>query len=357
MRRHERVMVADRLADGRGRGYALCMTNVATTDTPSFDVDAIHGSWQPLDWASPQPISGEALRYARYYGIDFAEQFPEIHHAFGYFDAAEHTLAVHTWRPPSARGTVLVMHGYFDHVGLYRHVIGHVLGLGYAVVAYDLPGHGLSSGPKAAVDDFQVYQQVLEQCLANMGDANISHGFPTPWHAIAQSTGGAIVMDYLLRHGAGANLAPGRVCLDKVILLAPLVRPFAWRSGRLLHSLVSPFRDYVKRVFTVNSNDKEFLHFLEHLDPLQHRALSARWVTALKKWIPLFERASPVKMSPVVVQGDMDDTVDWRHNLNIIEDLFDKPEIHMIKGARHQLANEHADCRQQVLRIISKHLA
>ena len=346
MRRHERVIVADRLADGRGRGYALCMTNAAAPDAPPFDVDAIHGSWQPLDWSSPQKINGEALRYASYYGIDFAERSPEIHHAFGYFDAAGHTLAVHAWLPPAARGTVLVMHGYFDHVGLYRHVIGHVLGLGYAVLAYDLPGHGLSSGPRAAVQDFQVYQQVLKQCLVNMGDR-----FPEPRHVIAQSTGGAIVMDYLLRRSADDAR------ISKVILLAPLVRPFAWRSGRLLHALVSPFTDYVKRVFTVNSNDKDFLHFLEHLDPLQHRALSARWVTALKKWIPLFERAVPVTASPVVIQGDMDDTVDWRHNLGIIEDLFDKPEVYMIKGARHQLANEHESFRQQVLRIISKHLA
>ncbi|MCH8542417.1 MAG: alpha/beta hydrolase [Alcanivorax sp.] len=324
------------------------MTNISDVDAPPFDVSAIHGSWQALDWSSPQIISGEALRYARYYGIDFAERLPDMRHAFGYFEAAGHTLAVHAWLPPDARGTVLVMHGYFDHVGLYRHVIGHVLGLGYAVLAYDLPGHGLSSGPRAAVDDFLVYQEVLTHCLANK-----ENGFPKPWHVVAQSTGCAIVMDYLVRHGA----EPDQVPFDKIILLAPLVRPFAWRSGRLLHAVVSPFREYVKRVFTVNSNDKEFLHFLEHLDPLQHRALSARWVSALKKWIPVFERALPVKVPLIVVQGDMDDTVDWRHNLGIIEDKFYRPEIHVIKGARHQLANEHDSFRLQVLKVITTHLA
>ena len=314
---------------------------------PPFDVDAIQSGWQPLDWKSPQAIEGEARRYAEYYGIDFARQYPQLLHAFGYFDAAGHTIAVHGWLPPQARGTVLVVHGYFDHVGLYRHVIGHLLERGYAVLAYDLPGHGLSSGARAAIDDFLIYRDVLHECLTNK-----ANGFPRPWHVIAQSTGGAIVMDYLVSSAVRGTPSP----FEKVILLAPLVRPFAWRSGRFLHALVSPFRDYVKRVFTVNSNDPDFLHFLEHLDPLQHRALSARWVTALKKWIPTFERAGAVRVSPVIIQGDMDETVDWRHNLGIIEDKFHQPEINVLKGARHQLANEHPDIRKQVRSIIDRHL-
>ncbi|KAF0811116.1 hypothetical protein A167_00148 [Alcanivorax sp. S71-1-4] len=314
---------------------------------PPFNAQLIQQAWRPLDWKTPQEISGEARRYAEYYGIHFADRFPGLLHGFGYFEAAGHTIAIHAWMPPKARGTVLVLHGYFDHVGLYRHVIGHLLELNYAVLAYDLPGHGLSSGPRAAIEDFLVYRDVLSQCLAHE-----QNHFPRPWHAMAQSTGGAIIMDYLVSGGGGGEPAP----FEKVILLAPLVRPMAWRSGKLLHSLVSPFRDYIRRVFTVNSNDPDFLHFLEHLDPLQHRALSSRWVGALKKWVPGFERASSVRISPVIIQGDMDETVDWRHNLSIIEDKFNQPEIHILQGARHQLANEHPDIRAQVNRILDSHL-
>lgn len=313
-----------------------------------FDAHTIQRAWQPLDWKTPQEISGEARRYADFYGIGFADRFPGLLHGFGYFEAAGHDIAIHAWRPAAPRGTVLVLHGYFDHVGLYRHVIEHLLKLGYAVLAYDLPGHGLSSGPRAAIDNFLVYREVLTQCLARQ-----ENNFPKPWHALAQSTGGAIIMDYLLSAGGSNEQAP----FEKVILLAPLVRPMGWRSGRVLHSLVSPFRDYIRRVFTVNSSDPDFLHFLEHLDPLQHHQLSARWVGALKKWIPGFERAASVRISPVIIQGDMDETVDWRHNLSIIEDKFSEPEIHILKGARHQLANEHRDFREQINRILDRHLA
>lgn len=315
--------------------------------TPLFSRDDIHQHWQPLDWTHLQPLSDASRRYARYYGIDFSDRLPRLEHGFGYFEAAGYTLAVHVWRPPEPCGTVFICHGYFDHVGLYRHVIGHVLDLGFSVIAYDLPGHGLSSGPRAAIDDFRVYRDVLERCLALA-----EKSFPKPWHVIAQSTGGAIVMDYLLHHRFDAGSSP----FQRIILLAPLVRPFKWNAARWLHTLVKPFAKSIKRVFTVNSSDPDFLDFLENHDPLQARRLSTRWVTALKKWLPGFEAASRVPLSPVVIQGDHDETVDWRYNLKVIHAKFEDPQVYMLSGARHQLANEQVNYRQCVFRIIDRHL-
>ena len=124
-----------------------------------------------------------------------------------------------------------------------------------------------------------------------------------------------------------------------------------------MHSLVSPFSKGVKRKFTLNSNNPEFIDFIRRLDPLQARHLSARWVGALKNWIPRFEAAQRIHLSPVIIQGDLDETVDWRHNLNIIEDKFKSPEVHLLSGARHQLANESQEFRQRINAIIDKYLA
>lgn len=312
--------------------------------TPPFDSDEIRRHWRPLDWAAAEPLDQAARRYVRYYGLDFPNHSGGLDHGFGYFQAAGYTLAVHTWRPPRPRGTVLVCHGYFDHVGLFVHVIGRALELGYAVIAYDLPGHGLSSGPRAEIDDFSVYQTVLNHCLAEA----VPH-FPGPWHTIAQSTGGAIIMEYLLRHGE-------RAIFQESILLAPLVRPYKWNTVRWLHALVKPFTRSIKRVFTVNSGDPDFLDFLENRDPLQPRRLPACWVTALKKWLPVFTALPSVALSPVVIQGDRDETVDWPYNLRVIEEKFAAPEVHILEGARHQLANEERALRRRVLNIIDRHL-
>tara|TARA_B100000446_G_scaffold145712_1_gene139079 strand:+ start:6366 stop:7322 length:957 start_codon:yes stop_codon:yes gene_type:complete len=314
-------------------------------DNP-FDRDHILQDWQPLNWERFDPLNDASRQYVAYYGLNFADHLPELEHGFGYFEAAGHQLSVHAWRPKHPRGTVLVCHGYFDHVGLYRHVIGHVLELGYAVLAYDLPGHGLSSGAQAVIDDFRTYRDVLEQCLSLA-----ANHLPHPWHVIAQSTGGAIIMDYLTSRGDGDDNP-----FEKVILLAPLVRPFKWSTGRWLHTLISPFAKSIKRVFTINSNDPDFLDFLENRDPLQARRVSAVWVSALKKWLPGFEKASRIKVSPIVIQGDLDETVDWRYNLNVIRQKFEDPQITMLSGARHQLANEAEEFREKIFSILDEHL-
>lgn len=310
-----------------------------------FNVPLIQKNWSPLEWAKPQEIDGEALQYAKYFGIDFGKQQKGLLHSFGYFEAAGHVIAVHAWLPDNARGTVLLAHGYFDHVGLYRHIIKHLLSLNYAVLAYDLPGHGLSSGPRAAIDDFYIYQEVLNQCLQKE-----ENNFPRPWHTVSQSTGGAIIMENLLFNQEDAPF-------EKVFLLAPLVRPKGWKAAKLLHSVVSPFRKGIRRAFTPNSNDTQFLHFLEHLDPLQPRVLSAQWVGALKRWVPYFEQAEGISVSPIIIQGDNDGTVDWRHNIEVIKEKFKDPELHVLKGARHQLANEDVEYRDKICRVLTEHLA
>ncbi|MEB3734885.1 alpha/beta hydrolase [Halopseudomonas pachastrellae] len=48
------------------------------------------------------------------------------------------------------------------HMGLYRHLIQWGAGAAYAVLAFDLPGHGLSSGERASIDCFLRYQKVLD---------------------------------------------------------------------------------------------------------------------------------------------------------------------------------------------------
>lgn len=311
----------------------------------AFDSDKIHREWQPLNWQGNTPLTAEERRYAAYYGIDFDHQLDDLSHSFGYFDAAGFRLACHLWQPAKRkRGTVLISHGYFDHVGLYRHLIGFFLRRGFGVLAYDLPGHGLSSGEVASIGDFAQYQSVLKACLAHLQD------LPQPWHWLCQSTGGAIAMDYLLH--TPAQEQP----FDKIWLLAPLVWPFGWDGGKWLHALLSPFISTIKRRFAINSHDQAFLDFLKHQDPLQSRRLSLTWISAWKAWLPHLLHAAPCQHPVTVLQGDEDGTVDWQKNLPVIREKFPAAHIHLLATARHQLANESDELRQQITDLIDASL-
>ena len=56
-----------------------------------------------------------ARRYAGYYGIDFRDR-AEQH--LGRIEVDGFSVATQIWKPPVARGTLLILHGYYDHMGL-----------------------------------------------------------------------------------------------------------------------------------------------------------------------------------------------------------------------------------------------
>ena len=309
-----------------------------------FSPDSLRASLQPL--AAGQPLSSEALAYQRFYGLDFPHRTPAPKRQLGCFSAGGYQLVSQVWWPDSPPvATLFVIHGFYDHMGLYRHVIEWGLNRGFVVIACDLPGHGLSSGERASIDDFAQYQAVLQGLFIEAQSLQL----PQPWHLCGQSTGGAIVLDHLLRYG---EQSPAQ---GKAILLSPLVRPKDWGWSKLSYYLLRPFVKGIARRFSENSNDPAFLPFLQ-ADPLQPLRLPTAWVGALARWIPRIENASPSARQPLVVQGQADKTVDWQHNLEVLKTRFNQPRVLLLPEARHHLANETAAIREQYFGFLDQYL-
>lgn len=310
------------------------------------DIEPLRASLPACDFAADSP---PALRpYLQFYGLDPAQLLPgavAVRHSAGTFDSTGFQIFAQYFVADrgESRGTVFVVHGYYDHGGLYGRLLRYLLQKGYGVVLFDLPGHGLSSGPRAAIDAFSQYTDALEALLSRASAAAL----PAPWHLAGQSTGGAIGMDYCLRHCTGSGQR-----FTELVLLAPLVRPHQWWRGSLLHSVLKHVVDGIPRNFVDNSHDAAFLHFLREQDPLQSRQLSARWVSALKRWLRAFADA-PVCAKPLcVIQGTGDATVDWRYNLQAIAHKFPEASFRQIPGARHHLVNESPPYRDQLFAFL-----
>ncbi len=206
----------------------------------------------------------------------------------------------------NSRGTVVLLHGYFDHAGIYQHVIRHCLDQGLGVVIFDMPGHGLSSGEVASIESFDVYCKVLLRLLESMQNA----GLPGPWHLLGQSTGAAVMIDCLLK-----NRFSKQFPLTKFIALAPLLRPYAWQTSRLLFSLSRLFLSSTKRKFSENSHDRQFLDFLNFEDPLQSRRLMRDWILAMMKNQQQFALAQ-INHTPLhFIQRTADTNADCQYNL------------------------------------------
>ena len=306
----------------------------------SFQADSLRASLQPL--AARQPLSDQGRAYQRFYGLDRVSSKTSW---LGRFDRAGFELVAQVWLPAEPVATLVMLHGFYDHMGLYRNAIDWALGRGFAVIACDLPGHGLSSGERASIGDFAIYQQVLDALFQQAAELAL----PQPWHLFGQSTGGAIAVDHLLHHADDSPVS------GEVILLAPLVRPRAWGWSKFSYWMLRPFVDGIARRFSENTNDPTFLPFLL-ADPLQPRRLPTAWVGALLAWVRRIEAAPRCARRPLIVQGEDDMTVDWRYNLEVLKAKFDAPQVLMLPQARHHLANEVLEIRQRYFAFIEQAL-
>lgn len=307
-----------------------------------FDPKMLRNVLPALDNKSVDPALAKLWR--RFYQIDFAQHNTDLDCRLGAVDVGGYRIAMQVCRSVQAHATLLVLHGYYDHMGLYGHVYNWALAQGFAILSCDLPGHGLSNGVRASINSFQEYQQVLLAMLAKAEQLRL----PKPWHILGQSTGAAIALDYLLTQQPLTSLG-------ETILLAPLVRPRAWQQSKILYQLVKPFRASVPRRYSDNSHDPVFVDFVRN-DPLQAQVLPTAWVGALAQWIAYIEKAKPSDRSPIIVQGEADMTVDWQHNLNILTDKFREPRILLLADARHHLANEQLVLREQYFDFLREQL-
>jgi alpha-beta hydrolase superfamily lysophospholipase len=248
------------------------------------------------------------------------------------------------WQPKQFNGqTLFIVHGYFEHTGLYQNIIFWSLQNGYNVHVFDLPGHGLSSGKAADIDSFNTYGNILTAIVKREHCPNYS--------LLGQSTGGAVIINALLSPTPTAQM----LIPKNIILLSPLVRSRHWQQTRWRYYLLRRFISSIKRSFPTSSHDHHFNNFLKNGDPLQAQRLPLAWLGAMDDWIQQIATFKKNTQQPCwLIQGTGDKTVDYKYNLKAIKRCLPQLKIEMIAGAAHNLINENDEYWQQVSALLSK---
>ena len=306
----------------------------------SSEIDRLKSDLPQLDLTVDRAASPQLAAFFHYYGLDSTD----ARHLFGTFDSPPNRLAAHVYLPPAAVGSVFLLHGFFDHSGILRHLIRRCLKEGFAVAVFDLPGHGLSSGDPGAISDFAAYVRILGDfvriCQPHL---------PRPYHLVGHSTGATIAIE-----AVGAK--PARIAIfDRVVLAAPLVHHRFHRLARVQLVLIKPFTDDLPRWHRRNSSDPAFEMWLNR-DPLQGRRISLRWLEALYAWNDRLRAYGPIDKPVMILQGTKDSVVDWRYNNATLQQRFTTVRMVWIEGGRHQLFNESAPIRAEVLGAVSAYL-
>jgi alpha-beta hydrolase superfamily lysophospholipase len=272
--------------------------------------------------------------YVAHYGLNQAEV---VDHRFGYCDRGDFKIALHWYEPPVPQRVVVVSHGYYDHTGTWKHAIPALLAAGNTVVIYDHPGHGLSNGKRASIDDFRHYVDVLEDVLDDCQRRS-----RLPIVLAGHSMGCAVITDYLLDRDR--SFKP-----SQTVFLAPLVRPSAWGPSKFGQTALAGALSSVPRVFTRNSSDPSYLEFVKQ-DPLHHRDVPLDWIRALVAWNQRASDFAPAEGLPIrILQGARDGTVAWKYNLEFLGRKFPDATVRIFADGKHQLLNEAEPLRSEVV--------
>ncbi len=296
-------------------------------------------SWQAVE-------ETEAIKaYRHFYRLDKILAISGVYHCFGNIKAGDFTLLAQAFIRPDNQKNVFLLHGYTDHLALFDQLILTLVQAGFNVIGLDLPGHGLSiSGIRAGIQSFQQYQQAVTPLIQDA-----QQQLPGSWAIIGQSTGGAIAMDYVLNqktHG-----------FQHLVLLAPLVVPANWWLVQVQFYALRRVLKRIPRIFRDNSSNRQFMHFLEHCDPLQTRWLSTTWVQALVDWQAHFNANPHSTIATLLIQGGKDVVVDGKYNKRRILQKFSQVESLYLPQAKHHLANETAALQQVIFQRILMFLA
>ena len=300
------------------------------------DVSLIHALASPsLDEQTWCPMCTSLLGdYNRFFGL----QFDGIERHLALIESTGERITMQAFVPNrrESRAWAVVCHGYYDHVGLYGHLINDLLERDIAVISFDQPGHGLSTGDRANIDDFQQYVDVIRVVHKFAAKSAVEK----PLHWFGQSMGGALVLEYWRQQ---VDEKP----TGEVVMLAPLVRPYAWPVMRWAFALAKRTVATRPRNMDTNMLNKEFVSLLA-VDPFQAKVLPVAWVQAMMNWFTQFEKYPNSSMPLNIVQGYEDRTVSFRHNLKVLSGQFENAAIRIIPEARHHLVNETPDIYAEI---------
>jgi alpha-beta hydrolase superfamily lysophospholipase len=267
-------------------------------------------------------------------------------HDNSFIEASDGTrLFVRSMSPQAvAKATVVVTHGRGEHSGRYRHVAEALLAREFAVVLYDLRGHGRSAGKRG---DVPAYAALLDDLARVLQIAPARDR--TPLFLFGHSLGGQIVLNYLITN-------PRTDCRGAIVA-SPYLR-LAFTPERWRVALAGVLRKFwpamTLRTFLAPSRlSRDLVHLgsLPELELIHHR-ISPRMFEAIEHGAESAMRGAHRMKVPLLLIHGADDSVT---SVEATREFFaaagaaDKT-LEIFPGMLHETHNELG--REQVIETI-----
>lgn len=238
------------------------------------------------------------------------------------------------WLPnQTPKAVICLVHGMGEHCGRYAHVAAAFNQAGYAIISFDLRGHGRSGGQRGHTPSFEAYMQDID-LLFEEAEKRLP-GLPS--FLYGHSLGGILVLNYALRRkpaarGIVATSSGLRTALEKQAVKVLLAKALGTilPAGNLPSGL-DP---------ATLSRDPDVVAAYR-ADPLIHYSISygmGKYALEAIEWI--FEHASEFPLPLLLVHGT-DDVLAYPSGSQKFADLMSKDcTLKLWDGLYHETHNE-----------------
>lgn len=257
-------------------------------------------------------------------------------------------------QPCPPRGVVVVVHGYCEHRGRYRHVAEHLVHNGYSVLVGDLRGHGESGGVRGFVRRFGDYLDdlgaFLSEAKAQLAQAMATKPtLPPPQRpaVVAHSMGALVSLAYTLAHPEAIRV----LALSSPFMGVKINVP-AWKRGLgLAASLLHPTLGLPNGIDPSDVSHDPQIREGYKTDPLVTHNATARWFTeTMSTQADVRARAGRIRTPTLMLHAGDDRIVDAGASQAVFARIGSSDKnLTFYPGLYHEIFNELPADRQRVL--------
>ena len=213
---------------------------------------------------------------------------------------ADVKLFTRTWQTTEPRAVIALIHGFGEHSGRYAHVADFFNKNGFAVVAMDVRGHGLSEGKRGHTPRFETYLDDLAMFI----DFVKTQFVGKPLFLYGHSMGGNLVLNYVLNRKTDG--IAGVVATSPWTRLAFEPKPILITLGKMMRSIYPAFsQDSALNADHISTDPSVVAAY--KADPLVHSKITASAGMGIKdagEWLADFKGKMPI---PTLIMHAGDD--------------------------------------------------
>ncbi|WP_010239402.1 alpha/beta hydrolase [Clostridium arbusti] len=210
------------------------------------------------------------------------------------------SLFFREWLPDgNVKAVVCIVHGLGDHSNWYKGLVDYFNKNNFAVLAFDLRGHGKSEGKRGHTPSYEAFMSDID-ILVNVAKKDFNN---LPIFFYGHSFGGNLTINYVLRR---------RPNLSGVIISSPWLSLYSNPPKPKLYSTFLLNKIWPSFLVDNIVNEAALSHNPEIIqayskDPLTHSCISARlFTTAYKAGLWAIDHASNFNVPILLIHGDSD---------------------------------------------------